>query len=260
MSRVADDDSRPGSATSLLRTIVGLYMRELGGWMPVANLVALMHELGVAAPAARTAVARVKQKGLLVADRGAGYRLADDAVPMLEAGDRRIFTPRRMREGDPWCLVSFSIPESRRALRHQLRRRLQFIGCGTVSQGLWVCPGYLAGEVEQILDELEVREYCSVFTATEVRASGTISQWWDLEAIATLHDTFAASIDEGDDPFRAWVRGVDAWRPIPYLDPGLPRELLPLDWAGYRSEQLFAQLRSRFETAALRHARRVVTP
>ncbi len=257
MNRVTDDDSRPGSATSLLRTVVGLYLRDVGGWMPVAGLIALMDDLGVAPALSRTAVTRVKQRGLLVAertDRGAGYRLAADAVPMLEAGDRRIFTPRRMNEGDPWCLVSFSLPEKHRAKRHQLRRRLRFIGCGIVSQGLWICPATLTTEVGQIVAELELGDFVTLFTATEARATGTIADWWDLDAIAELHRTFAESITANEDfsPFRAYVTGIDAWRPIPYLDPGLPSALLPADWIGNRSEQLFGRLQ-RFAGPARQH-------
>lgn len=257
MTRVPDDDSRPGSATSLLRTIVGLYLREVGGWMPVAGLIALMDDLGVAPTLSRTAVARVKQRGLLIAertDRGAGYRLAADAVPMLEAGDRRIFTPRRMSEGDPWCVVSFSLPEDRRAQRHQLRRRLRFIGCGTVSQGLWICPASLTGEVEQIVDELELRDFVALFTATDITTHGTIAEWWDLEAITTIHETFAAQIADQAKrtPFSAYVTGIDAWRPIPYLDPGLPSSMLPTDWIGDRSEHLFRQMQN-LAVPALQH-------
>ncbi|MBG6056362.1 phenylacetic acid degradation operon negative regulatory protein [Salinibacterium sp. CAN_S4] len=258
MNRVPDDDSRPGSATSLLRTVAGLYLRDVGGWMPVSGLIALMDDLGVPSALSRTAVARVKQRGLLVAertDRGAGYRLAPDAAPMLEAGDRRIFTPRRMREGDPWCLVSFSLPEERRADRHQLRRRLRFIGCGTVSQGLWICPAFLASEVEQIIEELNLAAFVTLFTATEISTPGSVADCWDLDGIAGLHRSFADHLAAHDheSPFRAYVTGIDAWRPIPYLDPGLPSSLLPTHWIGDHSEQLFRQLQERLAEPARQH-------
>lgn len=258
MNRVPDDDSRAGSATSLLRTIAGLYFREVGGWMPVAGLIALMHDLGVPAAAARTAVARVKQRGLLVAERtdhSAGYRLSVDAIPMLEVGDRRIFTPRRMTLGDPWCLISFSLPEERRAERHQLRRRLSFIGCGTVAQALWVCPGFLTTEVEQIVDELDLARCVTLFTATEITTAGTITDWWDLESIAELHRGFAAHVEQSghESAFRSYVSGIDAWRPIPYLDPGLPSALLPPDWVGHQSERLFRTLQDELAEPARQH-------
>jgi phenylacetic acid degradation operon negative regulatory protein len=39
-----------------------------------------------------------------------------------------------------------------------------------------------------------------------------------------------------------YVRGIDLWRPIPYLDPGLADSVLPSGWPGHDSEELFAAL------------------
>jgi phenylacetic acid degradation operon negative regulatory protein len=38
------------------------------------------------------------------------------------------------------------------------------------------------------------------------------------------------------------VRLLTAWRRLPYLDPGLPAELLPADWHGTRAAELFERL------------------
>ncbi|WP_433710546.1 hypothetical protein ACQP2U_30020 [Nocardia sp. CA-084685] len=43
-----------------------------------------------------------------------------------------------MISSDAWRLLSYAVPESERAARHQLRRRLCGIGCGTVS-GVLLC-------------------------------------------------------------------------------------------------------------------------
>ena len=72
-----------------------------------------------------------------------------------------------MSVSDRWCLISYSIPESRRQLRHQLRRRLSWIGCGTVSAALWICPEYLISEVEDILTDLDLGESAVIFLAGE---------------------------------------------------------------------------------------------
>lgn len=40
------------------------------------------------------------------------------------------------------------------------------------------------------------------------------------------------------------------WRQLPYLDPGLPAELLPDDWVGIRAAELFFTLQSRLENGA----------
>lgn len=251
-----DFDSRPGSATSLLRTFVGSQLRQLGGWISSAHLVRIMEALGVPANGARSAIARVKSKGLLlpeVVNGHQGYRVNSDAVPMLESGDRRIFSFRQQREDDAWCLISFSIPESRRDARHQLRRRLGWIGCGTVATGLWICPAHLKGEVLGILDDLDLRDCATLFIAgrPEVNRSfaDAAAQWWDLDRLRELHDRFLAQnsalvgpASSDAEAFARYIHALDQWRVIPYLDPGLPDSALPEDWPGRSSLDLFGRI------------------
>jgi phenylacetic acid degradation operon negative regulatory protein len=263
VSAILDDmDSRPGSSTSLLRTVVGLYLRRMGGWISIADLIFLMEQVDVAPARTRTAVARLKKKDLLVARSVgdvAGYALNPDAEVMLAKGDRRIFEARSMAEGDAWCLISFSLPEELRSLRHQLRRRLSWIGAGTVSPALWICPDFLSGEVEDILIDLGIREHATIFRSERPRVAGdlaaAIAGWWDLGALDDLHREFIEALgalrplspSTPADAFSRYIRGVDAWRMIPYLDPGLPAELLPAGWPGTESTRLFTELSDRCE-------------
>ncbi|MEU2201334.1 PaaX family transcriptional regulator C-terminal domain-containing protein [Isoptericola sp. NPDC019482] len=276
---ILDDlDARPGSATSLLRTVVGLYARDLGGHLAAADLVALLGAAGVAPGAVRSAVSRAKGKGLLdAAEVGgrAGYRLAPGAAEMLARGDRRIFGYRPQGDDDPWCLVSFSIPESRRDARHQLRRHLAGIGCGTVATGLWISPGHLVDEVEGILEGLGLRDAATVFVAGPPRVAGpladAVARWWDLDGLAARHHAFLVAHPDPDagsgeetaarspaEAFARWVRAVDDWRPLPYVDPGLPAAVLPPDWPGTAGVARFAALRAAFAGAAAAHVRAVV--
>ena len=268
-----DADTRPGSATSLLRTIIGCYLRRLGGWIDSAALMELMTTVGVSQPRARTAILRVRDKEILapaVRDGRAGYALEPAALPALARGDRRIYSSRAMSVSDRWCLISYSIPESQRQLRHQLRRRLFWIGCGTVSAALWICPEYLTSEVEDILGELGVRDTAVIFLAGETRLNGglerAVARWWDLSAIAARHDAFLSAYgDVASDEmtprqaFATWIGCLDAWRVIPYVDPGLPSAWLPADWPGNRSIPLFADLRERLEDLSGRYVRHVTS-
>ncbi|WP_312169569.1 PaaX family transcriptional regulator C-terminal domain-containing protein [Microbacterium sp.] len=260
---VLDDiDARPGSTASLLRTLIGLYLRPLGGWISAADLVALAGDLGIPTAQARTGITRLKQKGLLLAERrhAVGYRVNPDAVTMLERGDRRIFEMREMTDADSWCLISFSIPESARSIRHQLRRRLQFIGAGVVSPALWICPGHLQDEVVDIVTELDARAWVTLFRAGAPTTSRTLpeaaSEWWDLDALRDEHLAFQRSLTAlPDEPFAAYVRLIDSWRVLPYIDPGLPPSMLPADWPGGRSYAEFARLSTTLADAAWQHVR-----
>ena len=52
-----------------------------------------------------------------------------------------------------------------------------------------------------------------------------------------------------------YVRVLTSWRRLPYLDPGLPVELLPADWVGTRAADLFFALRERLEAGARAYVR-----
>lgn len=254
-----DFDSRPGSATSLVRTVLGAYVRPLGGWFAIADFVVWMDALGVPSESTRIAVARLKKKGVVESsnrDGRTGYRITEQADAMFARGDGRIFGFRRMADGDPFRLISFTIPETQRAARHQLRRRLTGIGCGTVSPGLWIAPEYLADEAGAIVDALELSTYVTTFVASEVAPPTTLresaAQWWDLAGIADRHRAFLAAYDSevpAGDPRGAFVTFVpllDEWRVIPYVDPGLPPSMTPKDWPGTRAVATFEAARERY--------------
>lgn len=265
--RFDDFEARPGSATSLVRTVVGVFLRDLGGAITSAELVRLLGAVNVRPAHARTAITRVKDKGLLLSDTidgQPGYRLNPDAVPALQRGDRRIYRYRQQGETEQWCLVSFSVPETLRDARHQLRKRLGFIGCGTVAHGLWIAPGHLLGEVEHILDELELRDAATLFLTDAPRTAGTLAEaaatWWDLDRLAALHRGFLAatdgfSFDASAAPapvtaFAQYTTAVDEWRILPYVDPRLPPSMLPADWPGHAAVARFDAIRAQLEAPA----------
>lgn len=47
------------------------------------------------------------------------------------------------------------------------------------------------------------------------------------------------------------------WRRLPYLDPGLPTELLPADWNAVAARQVFQQLHAVLLDPSLHHVREV---
>ncbi len=246
-----DLEARSGSATALLRTVVGSTLRPIGGWMSAAGAVELMGALGFPAATARSSLARLCTRGVLVREpRGgvAGYALDPGAVPMLERGDARIFGERGTTS--EWCLVSFSFPEHQRSLRHQLRRRLAALGCGTVADGLWIGPDRLEPELAEVAAEFGADLFTGARPAAGLEAAlaSGVARWYDLAAIRALHESFLARVGDAIVPdddaaaFALWIRVLDEWRVIPYRDPGLPAAALPVDWPGNASAALFARL------------------
>ncbi|MFE4949425.1 PaaX family transcriptional regulator C-terminal domain-containing protein [Leifsonia sp. NPDC056665] len=258
-----DLEASSGSATAMLRTVVGSTLRPLGGWMSAAGAVELMAALGVPAATARSSLARLCARGVLVReprDGVAGYALDPAAVPMLERGDARIFGERAAPAS--WCLVSFSFPEHQRSQRHRLRRTLAALGCGTVADGLWIGPDALESELAEVAHAFGADLFTGAHPGTPSTPDlpSALARWYDLPTIRTLHEAFldrfqAAPTPADDrDAFALWIRLLDEWRVIPYRDPGLPAAALPADWPGAASAALFARLHAALAGRALAFA------
>lgn len=238
---------------SLIVTVYGLYGRDRGGWLSIAALIRLLAELGVDEPAVRSAISRLKRRGLLEPSRRVGkpgYALSADAREILEEGDEHIFTPPDATVADGWLLAVFSVPESERARRHTLRSRLASLGFGTAAPGVWVAPAHRYAVTRTALHRLGMESYVDLFRAdhlafTDIRDA--VGTWWDLEAVRKSYVEFIEAWEHADAtaPFATWVRALTDWRRLPYLDPGLPAELLPADWPGRRAAALLHELRNR---------------
>jgi phenylacetic acid degradation operon negative regulatory protein len=271
--------SRPLQPRALIVTIYGLYARESGGWLSVAALIRLLAGLGVDEPAVRSAISRLKQRGLLEPRResgSAGYALSARGQDILAEGDRRIFGRPRASAADGWLLAVFSVPEPERRRRHLLRSRLAWLGFGTVSAGVWIAPGQLADETRQLLDGYQLSAYVDLFLARYLAfgdAREQVGRWWDLDRLDQLYRDFigfARPLLERWSPGRAaaapgaafadYVRVLTQWRRLPYLDPGLPAGLLPPDWNGARAAADFAGLRELLAGPAAGYVREVTGP
>ena len=268
-------DLRTQQPRSLIVTIYGLYARDDGGWLSVASLIRLMAELGVDEPAVRSSISRLKRREMLEPRRlggAAGYRLSDDAREILSEGDHRIFRRPTARVEDGWLLAVFSVPESERQRRHVLRSRLAALGFGTAAAGVWVAPAHLYDDTRRALERLKLTEYVNLFRSDYLAFGDldeAVASWWDLDALRDLYDDFLQAHgpvltrwrrrrrpDDGA-AFADYVRALTQWRRLPYLDPGLPAELLPRHWHGRQAADLFFALQRLLAEPAARHVHAV---
>ena len=263
------------SPRHLILSLFGLYAREdpsgsghPANWLSVRSLITLMSDLEVDAAATRSSVSRLKKRGVLDparSDGQAGYRLSAAALAVLREGDARIWSRPRASVGDGWLMVVFSVPEAERGKRHELRSLLTRLGFGTAAPGVWIAPGTAYDETLAALDRAELTSYTELFRGAYLGAGPAevrVGEWWDLPAIAGLYQEFVAdhraltrmtSPDPGR-AFTAYVPMLTAWRRLPYLDPGIPLELLPRDWPGVRAADLFTELDARLRRPAAKHA------
>ena len=207
------------------------------------------------------------------AERGAaGYELSGEGQAILREGDHRIFRTERARLGDGWLLAVFSVPESERHQRHVLRSQLSRLGFGTAAPGVWIAPAYLHEATTEMLARLGLSGYADLFHADHLAfgdLAAKVRQWWDLDRTERLASDFVAAHEpvllgwqgrraasRPREAFADYVRVLTDWRRLPYLDPGLPAELLPPGWTGARAAEIFFTLQSRLAGAAGEHAAR----
>ena len=271
--RAAEGTAPAARLRHLIITVYGLYARHDSGWLSVATLIRLLADIGIDEPAARSAISRLKRRGILESQRyggAAGYQLSAEAQAILHEGDERIFRRQRAAPADGWVLAIFSVPESERHRRHVLRSELARLGFGMVAPGVWIVPAHPQDTTAETLRRLGLDGYADLFRAEHLAfgdPAAKIRRWWDLDELERQCEAFIGAHERaleggqlsGPEAFAGYVRLLTDWRRLPYLDPGLPAELLPDGWIGIRAAGLFFALRERLEEPARAYVRAVTS-
>jgi phenylacetic acid degradation operon negative regulatory protein len=234
-------------------TVLGELALPLGTAVWTSTLVDVLALLGIEEKSARQALARTAAEGWIASERDGRrvrWRLTAPGRRLLSAGASRIYSfGREERRWDQrWLLLLVTVPEIKRDLRHRLRTRLAWAGFGSPAAGVWVTPDTSReAEARQILTDLGLAEQSMSFAATygSIGDPATVArQAWELDAVAARYDDFIARFSglrpaAGDETLVAQTLLVHEWRRFPFLDPGLPRELLPPRWSGTPAALLF---------------------
>lgn len=259
----------------IILSVLGGWVRRFDGWISVAALIELMRELGVEEQAVRSAVSRLKRRGMLLPERrgsAAGYALSEDGARILGEGDLRIYGRREARLEDGWVLAVFSVPDAERARRHVLRTQLAWLGFGHVAAGVWVAPSHVLEEARAALTRLELHQYVHLFQAHHA-AFGTprelVAQAWDVPDLSARYRDLmrvgrpllrrwrAARALDDRRAFADYTTILTHWRPLPFLDPALPVETLPAGWPGTAAWRIFHELAALLHEPAIRHVEHV---
>ncbi|MBW0116995.1 PaaX family transcriptional regulator [Pseudonocardia abyssalis] len=245
-------------ARSLVFDLFGDYLRYRGGEVRLRGLVSLMGCFDVAEPTVRVVVTRLRKEGWLVSRRDGRetiYSLSDAAWALLDEGRERIFQRATGPWDGQWRMILYTVPETERALREQLRKKLSWLGFGSLSSSVWVSPHDRLRQVrEAFADEASVRLDLFRSRSEGLGADQDIAgRAWDL---GQLHDAYAEFLSEyrprlttyrsgglqGVDALVERMRFVHDYRRFPFRDPDLPPELLPVGWPGREAHQLFVDM------------------
>ena len=265
----------PPAPRHLIVTLFAMYARPENNWLSVASVVRLMDDLGVDGPSVRSSISRLKRKQILASVRHegqAGYSLSQPVLDTINDGDDRIFGRRRASIDDGWVIAVFSIPESERDKRHALRTALTRLGFGIAAPGVWIAPSVITDEVRKMLHRNDMEPYVDLFEQCRLPddPAAKVATWWNLDELAAQYESFvrryaplAREITENITPraaFAEYVPILTTWRRLPYLDPGLPLELLPDHWPGVEAATVFEQVDHGLRELARSHVESVLHP
>ncbi|GAB3159304.1 PaaX family transcriptional regulator C-terminal domain-containing protein [Microbispora hainanensis] len=258
-----DDQAAPSlRPQSLMFSFLGIYVLHRDIAVYSGSIIDIFARLGVSEEAVRSTLARMVKRTLLTRHRQGRkvyFGLTPHAVEVLEDGRRRVWeTGAVNRDWDgTWTVVGFSIPDSRRSTRHDLRSRLIWNGFGLLQSGLWITPG--VKDVTDVLASLDLGDHVTVLTAKAFKpteAADLVGKAFDIEQIAARYRAFLAQWDvprpfpgAPDDLARQLLLHTD-WLQLVRQDPHLPAEHLPRDWPAIQAERTFQTLAQRYEPPA----------
>jgi phenylacetic acid degradation operon negative regulatory protein len=253
-------------ARSVVVDLFGDYLRYRGGEVRQRHLITLLGYFGVPEPTARVAAARLRKEDWLTArktGRETVLALTPAAWQQLDEGRDRIFSRAAGPWDGHWHMVIYQVPESERALREHLRRRLAWLGFGPLAASVWVSPHDLASLVKTALADngsvqLDVFRSRSDDSAAD---RAIAARAWDLAALDTDYQEMLAGYRprleryrtaplDGPDALSERMRLIHDYRRFPFRDPDLPPELLPPGWHGRQAHEVFLAAHGLLRAAA----------
>jgi phenylacetic acid degradation operon negative regulatory protein len=240
----------------LVLHLFGEYLRPLGGEVRLRHLIALMDCFDVPESTVRVVAARLRREGWLVSHRDGretSYALSDEGVHDVAIRRSRIFERITEPWDGQWHMVIYQVPETERALREQLRRRLCWLGFGPLTSSVWLSPHDRISDVrlgfaDRPVVRIDTFRACTGDPETDRELA---ARSWELHALnreyTELVERYRARTTCGravSDARQALVERAELmheFRAFPQRDPDLPAALLPGDWAGHVAQALFVE-------------------
>jgi phenylacetic acid degradation operon negative regulatory protein len=247
-------------ARSVVFDLFGDYLRYRDGVVRLRSLVGLMEAFDVPEATVRVVVTRLRKEGWLDSVRNGRettYQLTPAAWQLLDEGRVRIFQRAQGPWDGQWHMVIYSVPETDRALRERLRKKLTWLGFGPLSASVWVCAHDRTQAVR-----LEVADVPNArVDAFHSRSDGAefdreiAHRCWDLAALdrdyVDLLERYRPRLAgyrrgelTGRDALVERMHLIHDYRMFPFRDPDLPPELLPEGWSGRVAHEVFLEAHS----------------
>jgi len=250
------------NAQSMIFTIYGDYIRHYGHKIWIGSLIRLMKEFGHNEQSVRVAVSRMMKQGWLNSEKKGNksyYFLTPRGELRMEEAAVRIFKLMPHEWDGKWRMLMYTIPEEKRQIRDELRKELLWSGFGSFSNGCWITPNNLEKEVRLLIDKYDIQAYADLFLSEYKGPQADrelVEKSWPLHEIDGKYQEFISKYSNKYIIHQSLMNGgqmtdaecfvertnlVHEYRKFLFVDPGLPKELLPEVWNGNHAAYLFEQ-------------------
>jgi phenylacetic acid degradation operon negative regulatory protein len=253
-----------GSARSVLLTLLGELVGRDGEPVWTSSLLYVLTRLGLEEQTARQAIARGASSGWLAGEkvgREVRWRLTGPGADLIEDIRRRAESLSGL--ADVWdgnCVILMvSVPQQQKAVRKRLYSALKWAGFGNPMPGCWASPHPdRAAEVERVIRDLGLQDSTIGFVGQTWQVGLTdheiVRRAYDLDDVAERYEKLLGTFENlspepGDELLTSYLALVHEWQEFPYMDPQMPKDLLP-DWIGRRATEVFLDLRTRWSPGA----------
>jgi phenylacetic acid degradation operon negative regulatory protein len=222
-------------------------------------LISVLDGAGITAPATRAALDRLTASGILARARSGReilFSLTPHGLAVLAEAASRVRSPRPFEPvGEGWTLVTFSIPEEQRTLRHRLRSTLTWEGFAPLRDGLWLAPGEVdvAAAFRPLSGDLPPNALVAFHAHELLPIAANVQSAWDIEAIRREHLAFIetwSAIDTSASPLSLRTMLVADWLALLRVDPRLPHRFMDDNWPATRSSETYHRCHDALATAS----------
>jgi len=254
-------------------TLFGEYIQHYGGEIWVGSLVQLMSRFGISESSVRGAIFRMVKQNYLETRKVKNksyYSLTSEGKRSTIDGVRRVYTSRTFNWDHKWRLLTYSFPEEKRELRNQIRKELNWLGFGLLSNSTWINPNPVEKQVMELIQTYDLEDNVVFFSSSEIispSAQKIINKGWDLEHISSQYDVFINKYtgvleDLREKAFQKELSDelcfiertslVHEFRKFLFEDPGFPVDLQPSYWSGTKAYELFGEIHQLLALPAVR--------
>jgi phenylacetic acid degradation operon negative regulatory protein len=246
---------------SMIFTIFGDYIRHYNNTIWIGSLISLLKEFGHNEQSVRAAISRMSKQGWIKSEKKGNrsyYSLTEQGRKRMDEAAERIYKLEAPSWDEKWRLLVYSIPEEKRNLRDELRKELVWSGFGLLANSCWITPNPLSEQVDLLTRKYDIKPYVHFFEANYLQngePQTLVAKCWDLQEINEKYEEFIETysqkfiinqneIEHGNmtdaECFVERTMLVHEYRKFLFVDPGLPKELLPEKWLGNSAARLFA--------------------